>query len=206
MAHARVVSLVALLFALLSACGGSATKPIVAPPVTTPESPAFTAGSRMAHFHSTRFSMSLPLPDGSHWHIDDHHAPVLRATHAATGSLVELAIWHEDELVNRAKCEQHAHEKGLAKEAAGDEISTELAPVPPGWDTGIWIGADHDEKTATARFIAFGAFVHKCLYFRFETTTPLAAADVLSDRLAFVRVRVFGGLALDSFDVPRQAH
>lgn len=169
-----------------------------------PEPPAFTAGSHMAHFHSTRFGVSVPLPDGKSWRIDDHKAPVMRATHEATRSMVELAVWREDELVNRAKCEQRAYEKGFAKEPAGEEVSTEVASFPPGFDTGIWIGADHDATSITGQLVAFGAFVHKCLYFRFETKADLKDADVVSDRLAFVRLRVFGGLALDTFDVSRQ--
>jgi len=159
----------------------------------------------MARFHSTRFGVSLPLPDGRHWRIDDHHAPVLRATHEATRSSVELAIWREDELVNRATCERRAYEKALVKEKAGDEITTETVSFPPGWDTGIWIGADHDAKEARVELDAFGAFVHKCLYLRFVSRAPAASFDVLSDRLAFVRLRVFGGLELDTFDVPRES-
>ncbi len=158
----------------------------------------------MAHFHSTRFGLSVPLPDGKSWRIDDHKAPVMRATHEATHSTVEVAVWREEELVNRAKCEQHAYEKGLAKEPAGEEVSTELASYPPGFDTGVWIGADHDATTITGQLVAFGAFIHKCLYFRFETKADLKDADVVSDRLAFVRLRVFGGLTLDSFEVPKE--
>ena len=200
MAHARLT----FLAALLVACGG-APKPVsVAPKPEPPEPPAFTAGSRMARFHSTRFDVSLPLPDGKHWRIDDHHAPVLRATHEATHSLVELAVWREEELMSRGKCEQRAHEKLMVPETAGDEVSTELVPFPPGWDTGVGIGADPDKEEVTGLLVAFGAFIHKCLYFRFTTRAELKDAAVISDRLAFARLRIFGGLALDTFDVPRQ--
>ncbi len=159
----------------------------------------------MAHFHSTRFGISVSLPDGKSWRIDDHKAPVMRATHEATHSVVELAVWREEELVNRAMCEKRAYEKGFAKEPAGEEISTELVSIPTGFDTGVWIGADHDATTITGQLVAFGAFIHKCLYFRFETKADIKDADVVSDRLAFVRLRVFGELKLDSFDVPRES-
>ena len=128
----------------------------------------------------------------------------MRATHEATHSIVELAVWREEELVNRAACEKRAYEKGLAKEPSGDEISSELANVPTGFDTGVWIGADHDDKTITGQVVAFGAFIHKCLYFRFETKADLKDADVVSDRLAFARLRIFGGLAQDTMDVPKE--
>ena len=171
-----------------------------------PEPPAFTAGSHMARFHSTRFDIAVPLPDGKGWRIDDHHAPVMRATHEATHSTVELAIWREEELVNRASCEKRAYEKSLFKEPAGDEISTELVGVPTGWDTGVWIGADHDDKTITGQLVAFGAFIHKCMAFRFETKADLKDATTVSDRLAFVRLRVFGALEPDTFTVPREQY
>jgi hypothetical protein len=169
-----------------------------------PEPPAFTAGSRMARFHSTRFDISVPLPDGKAWRIDDHHAPVMRATHEATHSIVEIAIWREEELVNRANCEKRAYEKSLIKEPAGDEIATELVGIPTGWDTGVWIGADHDDKTITGQLVAFGAFIHKCMAFRFETKADLKDATIVSDRLAFVRLRVFGDLQPDTFTVQKE--
>ncbi len=189
---------------MLVACGGAPVTQTTPPAPTEPA--AFTAGARMQHFHSTRFGVSVPFPDGPRWRIVDHKIPTLRATHEGTRSVVELAIWHEDELVNRAKCEAHAHEKGIAREASGEEVSTEITPFPPGWDTGIWVGVDRsgpNDRDVTGHMIAFGAFIHKCLYFHFETTAEVAHADVISDRLAFVRLRMFGGLTLDSFDVPR---
>lgn len=199
MAHARLT----LALALCAACGG-APKPVVqtkAPPLDEP--PAFSAGARLGRFHSTRFGVSLPLPDGRRWRIDNHHAPVLRATHAPTQSLVEVAVWREDALVNRAACERRAHERGWAPEPAGDGIASEVTSFPPGWDTGVWLGADHDARSARGELVAFGAYVHKCLYFRFVTQAPLRDPDAISDRLAYVRLRVFGGLELDSLDVPR---
>ena len=185
------------------ACGAAAPKPVVVQQ-TPPEPPAFTAGSHLLRFHSTRFDVSIPLPDGKSWRIDDHHAPVLRATHEATRSVVELAIWREEELVNRAMCEKRAYEKRLIQEPAGEEISTELVGIPTGWDTGVWIGADHDDKTITGQLVAFGAFIHKCMAFRFETKADLKDATTVSDRLAFARLRVFGGLEPDTFAVRRE--
>jgi len=154
----------------------------------------------MKHFHSTRFSLSLPLPDGPHWRIDDHKAALLRATHEATQSKVELAIWHEEQLMNRQKCEERARDKGYG-ERAGEEVDTEMTAIPEGWDTLLWIAAEHDASTSTGHIFAFGAFLRKCLYFHFSTR---GAPAVVSDRLAFVRLRVLREMSLDSFDVPRE--
>lgn len=194
-----------MILVFLLGCGSAPSKPPVVSQQAPPEPPAFTAGSHMARFHSTRFDMSVPLPDGKSWRIDDHHAPVMRATHEATRSIVELAIWREEELVNRSMCEKRAYEKHLIQEPAGEEISTELVGIPTGWDTGVWIGADHDDKTVTGQLVAFGAFIHKCLAFRFETKADLKDATTVSDRLAFVRLRVFGDLQPDTFTVPRES-
>ena len=101
---------------------------------------------------------------------------MLRATHEPTRSIVELAVWRESELVNRAACEKRAYEKGLTKEKAGDEVSTELVAFPPGGTPAVWIGADHDAKDVTAELDAFGAYIHKCLYFRFVTKAPVTYA------------------------------
>jgi hypothetical protein len=151
--------------------------------------------------------VSLPLPDGPRWRIDDHRNAMLRATHEGTHSKVELVIWREEELVNRQKCEDRAREKGYG-ERAGDEVDTEITSVPQGWDTLVWIGADHGasdakrgEAETTANLYAFAANVRKCLYFHFSTN---AAPSAISERLAFVRLRVLGDLRLDSFDVPRE--
>ncbi len=182
------------------ACGGAEAKPIVHPAPVEPA--AFTPGARLLRFHSTRFSVSLPLPDGPRWRIDDHKTAMLRATHEGTHSKVELVVWREEELVNRQKCEDRAREKGYG-ERAGDEVDSEIASVPAGWDTFVWIGADAPagKDTTTANLYAFAANVRKCLYFHFSTS---AAPSEISDRLAFMRLRVLGDLRLDSFDVPRQ--
>ncbi len=157
----------------------------------------------MKHFHSARFSISLPLPDGPRWRIDDHRTALLRARHEPTQSLVELVIWHEDELVNRQKCEERARDKGFG-ERAGEEVDTEITAVPEGWDTLVWIGAEkgaHPPPAVTGHLFAFAALVHKCLYLHFSTQ---ADAEVVSDRLAFVRLRVLREMRLDTFDVPRE--
>jgi hypothetical protein len=158
----------------------------------------------MARFHSARFSLSIPLPDGPHWRIDDHKTAMLRATHEATQSKVELVMWREDDLMNRQKCEDRAREKGYG-ERAGEEVDTETTSVPQGWDTLVWLGADRsDPKQApdqiTGELFAFASSIRKCFYFHFVTR---AEARVISDRLAFVRLRVLGDLRLDTMDVPR---
>ena len=198
MAHARV--LICAVAAAL-ACGGTTAHLTTQPPTTAPVDP-FTPGVRVGRFHSVRFSLSLPLPDGARWRIDDHRSGLLRATHAPSRSKVELVLWHEDELMNHEKCEARARDKGFG-ERAGDEVDHEVAAVPtPDWDAFIWLGTEGDDRSAvmTAHLFTFAASIRKCFYFHFSTE---AARDVISDRLAYARLRILRDIRPDTFDVPR---
>jgi hypothetical protein len=190
-------------------CGGSAspTGSVAASPF--PADP-FNPGVRVGRFHSTRFGLSIALPDGPRWRIDDHHSALLRATHAPTHSKVELVSWREAELVNRQKCEERAREKGYG-ERAGTEVTSEVAAVPTAdWDTEVWLSTDDATQSqvgpqraapVTGHLFAFASNIRRCLYFHFSTE---AAPPVVSDRLAYVRLRILGDLRLDSFDIPRE--
>ena len=164
--------------------------------------------ARMPRFHSTRFDVSLPLPDGHGWRIDDHHGPMLRATHEPTRSLVELVIWREDKLVNHAMCEARARELGYVADVEADTIESPIESVPEGWDTRLWVGVEtgaRDPAHATGHLMAFGSLMHKCLYFHFATTANRDDPDAISTRLAFARVRILRELRLDSLEeVPRE--
>ncbi len=196
--------LAALLVAAAAACGPSATpppKPVVAAPVE------FPLDVKMLRFHSTRFSVSLPLPDGRDWRIDDHKAPLLRATHPPTNSLVELVVWREDKLQNRAMCEARARELGYVADIEADTLESPVESVPEGWDTRLWAGveANPNATRVTAHLMVFGSLMKKCLYFHFATTAPRDQPEVISQRLAFARVRILREMKLDSIeDVPRE--
>lgn len=162
----------------------------------------------MARFHSTRFGVSLPLPDGHDWRIDDHKGPVLRATHPPTRSLVELAVWREDKLVNHAMCEARAREFGYVADVEADTLESPIESVPQGWDSRLWVGVEssaRDPAHATGHLMAFGSSMRKCLYFHFATTANKDDPDAISARLAFARVRILREIRLDSLDeVPRE--
>ena len=191
MAHARLIVVLTLV-----ACGGHASAP-----VTHPQDNAAAEQRKLPRFHSSRFSVSLPLPDGKTWRIDDHSASVLRATQATTQSKVELATWHEDDLMNRQRCEERARIKGFG-ERAGDEVDSEVASVPSGWDTLVWVSGEKLGNDVVGHVYAFASNIRKCLYFHYETRSADAAA--IADRLAFARLRILGDLRLDTFDIPRE--
>jgi hypothetical protein len=192
----RAVLILAL--AATGACGGAT--PQQHPPPVEPEEPMFAEGAHMSRFHSARFSLSVPFPDGPHWRIEDHRTALLRATHEATQSKIEIVLWHEQELMNRQKCEDRAREKGYG-ERVGEEVTSEIASVPQGWDTLVWLGTENERDVSTGHIVAFAASIRRCLYFHFSTK---AVTRAISDRLAFVRLRLLGDIQLDTFEVPRE--
>ena len=108
----RGLFLSALLSSLVG-CTASAAPPVT-PVVEKPAAIAFADDLKpLPRYHSKRLALSLPLPDGAAWRIDDHTRPELVATHAPTHSKVVVAVMHTDALVGRTECEKLAHELKL---------------------------------------------------------------------------------------------
>lgn len=194
----------ALLLLTLAACGSAA------PAVHNPAKRAavsFPDDARpLAHYHSARLALSLPLPDGHAWRIDDHSGAELVATHAATRSRVMLATFRADGLVGRSQCEALAHERRLVAETPDlhplEDVSG-LTQVTFDTRTVVAIvpGAGPDQPLV-GHVMAFGGFLRKCYVFDFSTEVAGAADEpVLSARLAYARARILGGLVLDPFAV-----
>ena len=92
-----------------------------------PEDPA-----PLPRYHSKRLALSLPLPDGRAWRIDDHSRPELVATpraHALDASWSPCS--RADELVGRAQCEELARERRLvAARASCSTLEDEVDDHP----------------------------------------------------------------------------
>ena len=197
---------------LAIACGPSA--PAVQPatavapsrsaPATFPDDP-----KPLPRFHSKRFALSLPLPDGHTWRIDDHSGVALVATHAPTRSRVLVAVLRSDQLVGRKECEQIARTDKLVPDGRFRTLEDDVAITQETFDTRIWVALEPGEgpdRPLVGHVMAFGGFLRKCLVFDFSTQVDDAAEEpTLSDRLAYARARIFGGLQLDPFGaVPRE--
>ena len=199
----------ALLLLALAACGTAA--PAVSPPPTKLVAVSFPDDARpLPHYHSARMALSLPLPDGHAWRIDDHSGDELVATHAATRSRVVLATFRADGLVGRSQCEALAHDRKLIPVVPDLQTLEDVSGITQEtFDTRTVVavvpGAGPDQPLV-GHVMAFGGFLRKCFVFDFSTEVDGAADEpVLSARLAYARARILGGLVLDPFAaVPRE--
>jgi hypothetical protein len=206
--------------ALVAACGAGEETAVQAPP-NLPVASSLTDASfpdddrPLKRFHSARFKLSIPLPDGPAWKIDDHTRPQLVATHAPTSSRLTVMTTIEPELMNRQKCELRARESGLVPGGTSEDGGAGFRTVedtptigPEAYDTRVWVMLQPGGKPGTAlrgHVFAFGAYIRKCLFVHFESEVSSdRQEDVLSARLATARLRIVGGIALEPFDEPRR--
>jgi hypothetical protein len=197
------------LLLLLAACGPPATPVLVSPParaaaVSFPDDPG-----PLLRYHSARFSLSLPLPAGRSWRIDDHSGDALVAVHPATRSKIVLATFRTGELVGRAQCEALAHDRRLFPAGDVRVLEDETGITQQTFDTRTVVAlvpGSGPDRPLVGHVMAFGGFLRKCFVFDFSTEVDGAADEpVLSSRLAYARARILGGLAIDPFDaVPRE--
>jgi hypothetical protein len=158
------------------------------------------AESTWGKFHSERFHLSLPLPDGKQWRIDDHSAPELVAEHAGTQSKVTLVTWFENELVNHKACEEGAREIGYLPKSDLRTVDEFVTVGPEAFDTRVWVAVDTQKKDGplVGHLFLFGAYVRKCLFLHLETRVKTREEEAkLSSRLATARVTMIRELKLD---------
>ena len=178
-------------------------------------SPEFSE-STWGKFHSQRFQLSIPLPDGKRWRIDDHTTPALVAEHAGTQSKVTLYTSFEHELVNHKTCEDRARATGYVPKTDLRTVDDIVTVGPEAFDSRIWVAVETEKKDGplVGHVLLFGAFVRKCLFLHLETRVPTRAPEdeaKLSARLASARVTMIGELKVDpprtteEADVPKQS-
>ena len=197
----------ALLLLVSSCClfsCGAALAPAVAPPLQKPAAVAFPADlGPLPRYHSKRLALSLPLPDGAAWRIDDHSRPELVATHAPTQSRIVVAVMRTAALVGRTECEALAREMKVVPSADLSILEDEVAITQSTFDTRIRVALEagtSPDRPLVGHVMAFGGFLRKCFVFHFSTEVGDASSfPVLSSRLAFARARILGGLELDPF-------
>ncbi len=184
-------------------CGGSVPAPTTPPPDLAS---AFLSDVRPREFRSARFELTVPLPDGHGWKIDDHKMPMLVATHAATAATLTLGISVEPELMNRQRCEAAAHTRGLVHDDDYQTVDDEVIVGPGPYDTHIVVEAvpgAAPHTAASGHVLLFGAYMKKCLFAHYETLKREGEDEAtLSARLAVARLQILGAIRVEAFDKP----
>jgi hypothetical protein len=174
-----------------------------APAATAPASPGDDATAPLARYRSKRLHVSLPLPDGHAWRIDDHSRPELVATHDATRSRVVVSVFNAGQLVGRAQCEELGRQRRLVPSGELRPLEDATTFTEGTYDTRIVVALEPEAPDGALRghVMAFGGFLRKCYVFVYSTEVRSAAEEsTLASRLALARSRVLGGLELDPFD------
>lgn len=174
--------------------------PLPPPPVATLED------ARWGHFHSVRHALTVPLPDGHTWKIDDHTRYELVAVHPPTNSRVSIRLIQDaGDLMNRMKCEQKALDEKFVKDLRVSVVEEQEGIDKNAWDVHVLVAVEKTPTELVGHVTSFASFIRKCLWFHFETHIKDGGEIELSDRLALARTKVLGDLALDMFgNVPRQ--
>jgi hypothetical protein len=167
-----------------------------------------SAAAPLPRYRSKRLALSLPLPDGRSWRIDDHSRPELVATHAPTRSKVVVAVLRASENVGRSQCEEMARAAHVVPGDALQTLDDETTVTQGAFDTRVRVAlrtGSGPREGIVGHVMAFGGFLRKCYVFDFSTEIDGAADEpALSERLAFARTRILGGLELDPLErVPR---
>jgi hypothetical protein len=191
----------------LAAC--AARPAALAPPLPSHEAISFPEDpTPLPRYHSKRLALSLPLPKGREWSIDDHSQPELVLRHDPTRSTITVAVLRADELVGRNECEKLAREERLLPRDDLRLLEDEVGLTQGNYDTRTRVGlspGSGPDSPIVGYVLAVGGFLRKCYVFTFATAIDHASEEpVLSARLAFARARILGGLELDAFaSVPR---
>jgi hypothetical protein len=180
--------------------------PPAPPPAPIPAPPVFAGAS--GTFKSERFGLRLPLPEGSAWRIDDHAAPWLTATHAATASTLLVRSWTEDGRASIARCEERARLWKALPERLGAEVVQDRAiDAPAGYDTHLLVGLHASHKPGakiTAFALAFGSHAHRCFAFAYTTEAEGPGAErALGERLAAMVEGSMAKVKVDTDLIPR---
>jgi hypothetical protein len=213
MAYASVVLLRFVAPALIGlSCSGSASGP---PPLlgraedgAPPGSSAAFERGRWGTFHSRRFELSLSLPDGSGWKIDDHNTRWLKMAHAATRSRLWLRKWSEDQLVTRKGCYERAREweSTLPDLEAGPLIDDGMRRPFEGLDARVAVGVRPGQAAGAADggfVVAAVGEVRRCIVVVYQTEADgQTAPDAVAGRLAVVADRLLPSVKFDPSFAP----
>jgi hypothetical protein len=202
--HRRPALALALALAGAHACGGRPAgprAPAAAAPAGPPgaEAPAGWEGGAWGKFRSLRFDLTLPLPDGTSWRIDDRRGPWLVAAHPATESRLRVRVLREDGPRNWRTCEARAREVDPSLPPAERVVEERGEGLLAGWDARAWaLTRPAPDGAVEGHYLLVAARIRKCLVAHFATRARgPAAGAVLGARLGDVAERVLGAMRVD---------
>jgi hypothetical protein len=206
----RILGLV-LASALVASCASATPVRAAAPdsPKLDPGHGEFPdEGRALLRFHSSRFGLSVPLPDGRAWRIDDHKNLALLAVHPPTRSTLTLQSFTDPEAMSRQKCEERARTMGLVALRDPHTVEDVTLAGPGAYDSRVWVALETGTSTQaplSGHVFLFGAFLRKCLFVHYATQVASEREEaVLTSRLAVARLRILPGIGVEAFDRPLQ--
>ena len=193
-----------------SACGDP---PVTGPGPATPGSTSAQGSARPGQaleyltddgawgkFHSRRFQLTVPLPEGRAWKIDDHRQPTLVAVHPPTSSRLSILTTQEPALMNRQRCEERARSSGWVPSRPLMTVEDQVHVGPEAYDSRVWVALDpaRADGGIEGHVFLFGAFLRTCLLVHLSTlVTSSRDEEVLASRLALASARIIKGIQLD---------
>jgi hypothetical protein len=162
---------------------------------------SFSGGQR-GTFHSARFELSLDLPDGAAWRVDDHKTPWLVAIHERTRSTLQVRSWNEDRPATKHRCYERVRQwkQGLPDIDTAHAIGDELRHLDAGVEARMVSGIDVPEGSPniSGYAIAVGTLVRKCIVIIYQTEASRPSGPAaLADRLAVVSETVMAKVRFD---------
>lgn len=189
------LGLAAALFPL--ACG-SAAKPAPGPVQPEPVPASVLQDANWGRYRSPRHGLSLPLPDGTSWRIDDHSTAWLDARHPGTGTRLRARTWIEPRPVNLTHCESEARrfapDLPQTDEAGTIDAYETNELFAPDFSSQVVVGlgeVDPKQESIQGHVLVVGVAGRRCLVLSFTAnaagpkgTTVLAERLELGTRIA----------------------
>lgn len=206
MALARRLALTAL--TLVACSDPAAQKPPDAPvdvQIKGGKPPAFTTDAeKWGKFHSKRFNVTLNLPDGKAWKIDDHKEADTVAVHDGTMSQIRVRATNEPDLMNRKRCEERARAIGVLSDKTDTNLMTledEVWIGPEAYDSRVWVAIEPGRPGGgvVGHVYLFGSYIRRCLFVHVTTTVPsVKEEETLATRLAVAKEKIVKSMTLDA--------
>lgn len=156
-------------------------------------------GGAWGRYRSARFALSIALPDGKAWRIDDRSSSFLRARHDATRSLLRARSWYEPRPVSREACLEGAHNLDPSLTAPGALLEDRLQLLDGELSARLQVGIDRQEGGGLrGKLLLFGVSIRRCFVLAFETGAEGAGAEeIIAERLAIATEQIVQGVRFE---------